>query len=305
VGVALFGNGTDSVDDIFKRADLAMYEVKASGRNGVRFFDPAMQATLAARAELYADMRVGLRDGQFVLYYQPQVDEAGRLIGAEALVRWQHPDRGMVPPAEFISVAEENGLILPLGRWVLNAACAQLATWAAAATTAPLLLSVNVSARQFNQPEFVAEVMGALHGAGAPVSQLKIELTESMLLDDVESVITKMTALKALGVGFSLDDFGTGYSSLSYLKRLPLDQLKIDQSFVRDLLTDPKEAAIAKTIVALGHSLGLTVIAEGVETAAQRQVLQQLGCHSFQGYFFGRPAPADQLAAFFANPGPG
>lgn len=235
---------------------------------------------------------------QFLLYYQPQVDAEGRLTGAEALVRWQHPERGLISPAEFIPLAEETGLILPLGHWVLETACAQLVAWAAEPEMAIFTLSVNVSARQFRHPDFVDQVLAILDHTGANPQRLKLELTESLLLDDVEGIIAKMTALKARGVSFSLDDFGTGYSSLTYLKRLPLYQLKIDQSFVRDILTDPNDAAIARTIVALAQSMGLAVIAEGVETEGQRDFLAAHGCSAYQGFFFARPLPLDQFVAF-------
>ena len=297
-------SGLSSVDALFKRADLALYQAKAAGRNTMSFFDPAMQVAVTARAELEADLRQGLQDGQFVLYYQAQVNAQGQLTGAEVLARWQHPKLGMVPPVQFIRLAEDTGLILPLGHWVLETACAQLAEWAERPETQQLTLSVNVSVRQFHQPGFVQEVLDAIRSSGAPPKRLKLELTESLLVDDVDDIIAKMSALKAEGVGFSLDDFGTGYSSLSYLKRLPLDQLKIDQSFVRDALTDPNDAAIVKTIVALGQSLGLTVIAEGVETQAQRDFLWQNGCYAYQGYFFGRPGPVDALDAFITQPAP-
>ena len=298
------GTGLNSVDALFKRADLALYQAKAAGRNTMRFFDPAMQVAVTARAELEADLRQGLQDGQFVLYYQAQVNAQGQLTGAEVLARWQHPKLGMVPPVQFIRLAEDTGLILPLGHWVLETACAQLAEWAERPETQQLTLSVNVSVRQFHQPGFVQEVLDALRSNGAPANRLKLELTESLLVDNVDDIIAKMSALKAQGLGFSLDDFGTGYSSLSYLKRLPLDQLKIDQSFVRDALTDPNDAAIVKTIVALGQSLGLTVIAEGVETQAQRDFLWQNGCYAYQGYFFGRPGPVDALDALITQPAP-
>jgi EAL domain-containing protein (putative c-di-GMP-specific phosphodiesterase class I) len=225
----------------------------------------------------------------------------GSLIGAEALVRWLHPVRGLVSPAVFIPLAEDTGLILPLGQWVLETACAQLTTWAACPSTAHWKLAVNVSARQFRQPLFVAQVLATLAHTGANPQRLKLELTESLLVDNVADVISKMEALKEVGVGFSLDDFGTGYSSLSYLKRLPLDQLKIDQSFVRDLLSDADDAVIARAVVAMGHSLGLQVIAEGVETAQQRDVLAHMGCDAYQGYFFGYPAAAADLAKFQAK----
>jgi diguanylate cyclase (GGDEF)-like protein/PAS domain S-box-containing protein len=297
IGVTLFGGNQGTVDELLKRADFAMYQSKAAGRNTLRFFDPQMQAVVTARAGLEEELRHGLSEDQFLLYYQPQVDGAGRMTGVEALVRWQHPQRGMVPPGEFIPLAEDSGLILPLGHWVLRTACGQLAAWASRPEMAHLVVAVNVSARQFKLPNFVEEVMAILDSTGARPPQLKLELTESMLLSDVEDIITKMTELKANGVGFSLDDFGTGYSSLTYLKRLPLDQLKIDQSFVRDVLTDPNDAAIAKAIITLGQSLGLAVIAEGVETEGQRDFLARHGCNAYQGYLFGRPCAAGDLAA--------
>lgn len=295
IGITLIGGHEGTVEDLLRQADIAMYQAKAAGRNTVRFFDPQMQAAIHARAALEIDLREAVWRHDFVLYYQPQVASSGRLLGAEALVRWQHPKRGMVSPAEFIPLAEECGLILPIGHWVLETACKQLAVWAANPQTEPLLLAVNVSARQLSSPNFVTEVLALLQYTGANPARLKLELTEGLLLQNTEDVIAKMLALKAYGVGFSLDDFGTGYSSLSYLKRLPLDQLKIDQSFVRDVLADPNDAAIACTVVALAKSLGLTVIAEGVETAEQRDFLAENGCHTYQGYFFGRPGPAEAL----------
>ncbi|MEN6587127.1 MAG: EAL domain-containing protein [Sulfuricella sp.] len=298
IGVALFAGQRESVDELLKRADLAMYQAKAAGRNTLRFFDPDMQAAVTARAIMEADLRQGLVSNEFFLHYQPQVDVHGRMTGAEALLRWSHPRRGLVPPAEFIPLAEETGLILPIGHWVLSTACNQLLAWASRPEMAHLTLAVNVSARQFHHADFVEQVLAVLDHTGANPQKLKLELTESLLLDDVEDIIAKMTALKAHGVGFSLDDFGTGYSSLSYLKRLPLDQLKIDQSFVRDVLTDPDDAAIARTIVALAQSLRLDVIAEGVETEEQRDFLERNGCHAYQGYFFSRPLPLEAFERF-------
>ena len=292
IGATLFNDHLNSVDELLKRADLAMYQAKAAGRNTLRFFDPEMQAVVTFRAALESDLRQGLQQNQFVLYYQSQVDGVGRVTGAEALLRWRHPQRGLVSPADFIPLAEETGLILPLGHWVLETACAQLVAWAALPDMSHLTLAVNVSARQFRHPDFVDQVLAVLDNSGAKPQKLKLELTESLVLDDVEDIIAKMTALKNKGVGFSLDDFGTGYSSLSYLKRLPLDQLKIDQSFVRDILTDANDAAIARTIVALAQSMSLAVIAEGVETGEQRDFLARQGCLAFQGYLFGRPLPA-------------
>ena len=291
IGIAVFSGQTASQEELLKQADLAMYQAKGDGRNTLRFFNTDMQAQVTARMALETDLHRALADSEFLLYYQPQVDRHGQWLGVEALVRWQHPQRGLVPPMSFIPVAESSGLILPLGRWILKEACLQLVAWAGTPGKEALTIAVNVSARQFRQPDFVQEVQHALFDTGANPQRLELELTESQLLDDIDGVIAKMSALKALGVRFSLDDFGTGYSSLSLLKRLPLDQLKIDQSFVRDVLVDAQDASIIKAIVALGDSLGLAVIAEGVETAAHRDALLRLGCTTFQGYFFGRPAP--------------
>jgi diguanylate cyclase (GGDEF)-like protein/PAS domain S-box-containing protein len=295
IGITLFQDNSISVDELMKRADTAMYQAKAAGRDSLRFFDPEMQAEITARAALDNDLRDALRDGQFRLYYQPQVDRTGNWTGAEALVRWQHPRRGMVSPAEFIPQAEVTGLILPLGHWVLEAACTHLVAWEIMPDMSHLTVAVNVSARQFRHANFVDQVLAIIDRTGANPKKLKLELTESLLLDNVEDVIAKMITLKSRGVGFSLDDFGTGYSSLSYLKRLPLDQLKIDQSFVRDVLTDLNDATIARTIVALAQSMGLAVIAEGVETEAQRDFLAANGCTAYQGYLFGRPMPVEDF----------
>ena len=250
-----------------------------------------MQADVESRNAFETDLRHALVEDQFVLHYQPQVNANGQLTGAEALVRWQHPRRGMVPPGEFIPLAETSGLILPLGDWVLKQACTHMAEWATHPHTAGLTMAVNVSARQFRQPDFVAQVMAVVARSGIDPKLLKLELTESMLVNNIEDIITKMNALKAHGVGFSLDDFGTGYSSLSYLQRLPLDQLKIDQAFVRDLLVNPNDLAIARTVINLGQSLNLAVIAEGVETEGQRDALASINCPAFQGYLFSKPLP--------------
>lgn len=295
IGIVVFSREHESIEELLKKADVAMYQAKAAGRNTARFFDPAMQAAATAYAELEADLRRGLIGHEFVLHYQIQVDVQGRTTGAEALVRWAHPARGLVAPGHFIALAEETGLILPLGQWVLESACQQLAHWATDPVTRTWAVAVNVSASQFSQTGFVATVASALQQSGANPKLLKLELTESMLVNDMSGVVAKMNEIKAMGVGFSLDDFGTGYSSLSYLKQLPLDQLKIDQSFVRDILSDASDAVIARSIIALGHNLGLKVIAEGVETLAQRDFLVGMGCEWFQGYHFGRPVPAEQL----------
>ena len=298
IGVTLFKGNATSIDDLLKQADLAMYKAKDAGRNALRFFDPDMETAVMERAVLERDLRQAVDERQFVLHYQAQMLGAGRVTGAEVLARWQHPRRGMVSPSEFIPLAEETGLILPLGHWVMETACSRLAEWAARPETAHLTVAVNVSAQQFRDLGFVASVLSTLQRTGADPNRLKLELTESMLVENVEDIIRKMVVLKNRGVGFALDDFGTGYSSLSYLKRLPLDQLKIDQSFVRDILVDPNDAAIARTIVALAGSLGLGVIAEGVETEMQRDFLAASGCHACQGNFFSAPLPVEGFEEF-------
>ena len=295
IGIAPFTGAHTSVGEVLKQADLAMYQAKTAGRNTLRFFDPGMQAVVSARATLESDLRTALAQEEFLLHYQPQVDHHGHVVGLEALLRWGQPARGMVPPHEFIPLAEETGLILPLGRWVLHTACKMLASWRDEPDLAHLTMAVNVSSRQFRHAGFVDDVARVLAITGAPSAQLKLELTETLLVEDMETTIATMSALRSYGVRFSLDDFGTGYSSLSYLKRMPLDQLKIDRSFVADLLTDPNDAAIVDTIIALSRSLGLQVIAEGVETREQRDRLAQAGCRFYQGYFFSRPLAADAL----------
>ena len=298
IGVTLFTDHQDTVDELVKRADLAMYHAKSAGRNALRFFDPQMQAVITTRATLEAGLREALLKQQFLLYYQAQVDSQGRVTGAEALLRWQHPQGELVSPMEFIPLAEDTGLILLVGRWVLETACAQLALWAACPELAHLMVAVNVSAREFHHKDFVDQVKSVLVTSGARPQRLKLELTESLLLHDVEDTIVKMTALRAEGVSFSLDDFGTGYSSLSYLKRLPLDQVKIDRSFVRDVLTDAYDSAIARSVIDLGRNLGLGVIAEGVESGAQRDFLAANGCQNYQGYLFSRPLPLHEFEKF-------
>jgi diguanylate cyclase (GGDEF)-like protein/PAS domain S-box-containing protein len=294
IGIVVFMDEQDSMEELLKKADIAMYQAKSVGRNTARFYDPTMQAAAVAHEESVKDLRRGLAANEFVLQYQIQVNAHGETMGAEALVRWNHPERGLISPAEFIPLAEETGLILPLGLWVLKTACAQLHEWAQQPDTAYWGLAVNVSALQFTQANFVEHVSNALRNSGVNPRRLKLELTESMLVD-VEDIIIKMNFLKKQGVSFSLDDFGTGYSSLSNLKQLPLDQLKIDLSFVKYILTDPSDAIIARSIIVLGHSLGLKVIAEGVETAGQRDFLSVIGCVAFQGNFFGPPVFAHEL----------
>ena len=297
IGVALFSPGQHSTEELIKQADVAMYQAKDAGRNTMRFYDAEMQARLVDRAAMEEDLRQAMTLGQLTLHYQPQVDSAGRVVGAEVLVRWLHPQRGLVAPAQFIPLAEEVGLIAAIGSWVLEATCLQLARWAMQPTLSGLTLSVNVSSHQFRQSEFVDRVTQILSHTGADPRRLRLELTESIMVRDVDHVVAKMRALRDQGVGFSLDDFGTGYSSLAYLKRLPIDQLKIDQGFVRDILSDHNDAAIAKMVIALADSMGLSVIAEGVETQEQRDCLAALGCHEYQGYLFGRPVPVKDFEA--------
>jgi len=298
VGITLFDASTQSVDEPLKRADAAMYQAKAAGRNTFRFFNPDLQLAVSRLIELQERLARAVAQSEFVLYYQPQVMQSGCVSGVEVLLRWNDPERGMVLPAEFIPVAEETGLILPLGHWVLQSACQQLAKWAGQVATSQLTVAVNVSAKQLAQANFVTELLGVLEQTGANPALLKLEITESMLVHNIEEVIAKMAAIKALGVGFSIDDFGTGYSSLSYLKRLPLDQLKIDRGFVRDILEDPNDAAISNMVIALATSMKLSVIAEGVETLAQRDFLASQGCCVYQGYLFSKPVPVGAFEAW-------
>jgi diguanylate cyclase (GGDEF)-like protein len=295
IGATLFDSTDDTAETLLKHADMAMYRSKAKGRNCLQYFGAEMARALEDRTQLETDLRAALRSTQLSLHYQPQVDGSGRIVGAEALLRWTHPQRGPISPGEFIPIAEESALIIELGTWVLEAACDQLARWSCDPRLPPIELAVNVSARQFRHDGFTDTVAQIVRRAGIPPHRLKLELTESLLLEDVESAIARMQALQAIGVNFALDDFGTGYSSLSYLKRLPLANLKIDQSFVRDIMSDPNDAAIARTVIALGRSMDLAVIAEGVEQASQFDFLLEAGCDRFQGYFFGRPEPAEAL----------
>ncbi len=298
IGIALFSGDKESPDELLKQAKSATDAAKEAGRDTIKFYNPALQSKLAARHDLEQQLRIAIEQQQFLLYYQVQVDSQARAVGAEVLLRWQHPQRGMISPVEFIPLSEETGLILPLGLWVLEQACAHLKTWQKSAQLRDLVLAVNVSTKQLQTANFVAQVQKILLNTGAKASQLKLELTESAVLENIEDSISKMRALQLLGIRFSLDDFGTGHSSLQYLKRLPLDQIKIDQSFVRDIATDPNDAVIVKTIISMSDALGLNVIAEGVETEAQRDFLEAHGCHVFQGYWFGKPLA---LEAFIAT----
>jgi len=295
IGVVLFGAGERTVNDLLRQADMAMYEAKAAGRATFRFYDPRMQQALDATATLEADLRQALARGGLRLHYQPVVDASGRATGVEALLRWQHPQRGLIFPGDFVPQAEKSELIVELGEWVLETACRQLVQWSADPASAHLTIAVNVSARQFRRPDFAAQVLQVLARTGADGRLLKLELTETMLLSDTDDVAGRMALLKAHGVSFALDDFGTGYSSLSYLKRLPIGQLKIDRSFVHDMLHAPHAWPIVRAIVTMAQSMDLEVVAEGVETAEQWERLRRIGCSGLQGYLFGRAVPVQEL----------
>ncbi len=297
IGVTLFAGNQQAVDELMKQADIAMYQSKKAGRNTLRFFDPEMQASITSRFSMEGELRKALENREFELHYQVQMDILNRPVGAEVLIRWRHPLRGMISPAHFIPLAEDTGLIIPIGAWVLETACAQIKSWEQDALTRDLILAVNVSARQFHQADFVAQVQAAVQRHDIGPSRLKLELTESMLVEDVEQIIAIMNKLNDVGIQFSMDDFGTGYSSLQYLKRLPLDQLKIDMSFVRDLGIVDGANSIVQTIIAMARGLKLDVIAEGVETVAQHEILSFYGCHHYQGYLLGKPVPIEQFEA--------
>ncbi len=295
IGITLFCNADESADDLMQHADHAMYQAKKGGGNSLRFFDDVMQAALEKRNTLEKDLRQALAKHQLRLHYQIQVDHQHRPLGAEVLLRWDHPERGLVTPQQFLALAEETGLIVPIGLWELQAACAQLKTWQNDVLTRDLTLAVNVSAKQFHQDDFVAQVQLTLQDCGADSSRLKLELTESIVLENIEETINKMHELKQLGISLSLDDFGTRFSSLSSMKRLPLDQIKIDCSFVHGICTDPGDAAIVQTTIAMANALNLNVIAEGVETGEQRAFLELHGCHAFQGMLFSEPVPMEEF----------
>lgn len=304
IGMVLFSDARDDTGELLKRADMAMYEAKGVGRNTLRLFNLEMQTALAARMALEHDLRHAVHEceREFVLHYQPQIDRHGRVTGVEALLRWLHPTRGMISPADFILLAEETGLVLTLGQWVLQKACDQLRDWASNPATAQIEIAVNVSARQFHHPQFAAQVLDLVRASGINARQLKLELTETSVLEDVDDTIAKMNMLRTHGVTFALDDFGTGYSSLAYLKQLPLDMLKIDRSFVLDLLTHQNDAVIARTIIALGHSLRLKVLAESIETVAQRDFLFKHDCDVYQGYLYAQALPADAVTMLICKP---
>ena len=297
IGITLFSDDNHSIDELLQQADLAMYQAKAAGKNSIKQFDVSMQVKASERTRLESELREAINRQQLQLYYQGLHDAAGQLLGAEVLLRWFHPELGNVSPARFIPIAEESGLIFEIGSWVIEQACQQLSRWQAQQLVPGLKLSINISARQFHQDNFLPKVMHILDRYSVARDRLQFELTESILVSRVDEVISKMQALKQYGIAFALDDFGTGYSSLSYLKRLPLEQLKIDRSFVADILHDPNDAAIASTVIALSAALGLGVIAEGVETAAQRDALAALGCYHYQGFYFSRPVPGGDFVA--------
>jgi diguanylate cyclase (GGDEF)-like protein/PAS domain S-box-containing protein len=301
IGATLFKGAKHSAEELLKQADIAMYQAKKDGRNTMRFFDPNMQEIINNRASLEKQMRAAILEHQFQLYYQVQVDEARNPVGAEALIRWIHPERGMVSPLQFIPLAEETGLILSIGQWVLETACAQIKRWEQDSNACNLELAINISAKQIFQSDFFQQVQDAVQRHAINPSLLKLELTESTLLENIDGIIETMQALKAIGIKFSLDDFGTGYSSLQYTKQLPIEQLKIDQSFVRDIAANDSDKAIVRTIIAMAHSLYLDVIAEGVETEEQYQLLLKYGCLRYQGYLFGKPLPIDQFATLIAT----
>ncbi len=299
IGIVLFPEEGDTIDDILKHADTAMYRAKAAGRNTIRFYLPSMQEAADQRLTLENDLSHAIAENQFQLHYQPQVDIEGRIIGAEALLRWQHPQHGMIPPDQFIPVAEETGQILAIGNWVLRTAAEQIKAWTAAGLCAPKRhVGINVSPRQFHQVDFAASVIDTIEQAGIAASCIKLEITESVVMADVEDVINKMQTLQGLGIQFAIDDFGTGYSSLAYLKKLPLNQLKIDKSFVQEITTDSNSVAIVETIISMAKHLRLDVIAEGVESEQELEFLRRLGCQTYQGYLFCRPMPADQFTDF-------
>jgi len=301
IGAVLFSDHDQSAEELLKRADIALFQSKNAGRNTLTFFNDAMQTVLYERLSIEKEMRRALENQEFLLYYQIQVDSSHRLLGAEALIRWLHPERGLLSPAYFIPPAEEADLMLPIGQWVLETACAQLKAWEQGMLTRDLVLSVNISAKEFRRVDFVTQIKNLLQRHAINPRLLKLELTESILLESIEETISVMNGLKEIGVSFSLDDFGTGYSSLQYLKRLPIDQLKIDQSFVRDLVTDKSDKAIVRTIIAMAQSLDIDVISEGVETKEQQQVLLDYGCTQYQGYLFGKPMPIKQFEELLAQ----
>ena len=301
IGVVLFMGSEQSKEVLLKQADIAMYQSKKRGRNRISFYDPTMQEGLEQKMTMEHELRIAITKKQLVLFYQPQVNLAGEMVGVEALVRWNHPQKGLIPPNTFIPLAEETGLIVSLGNWVLQTACEQLVTWLKLYPQRLLHMSINVSVKQFQEPHFYDAIEGVILKTGIRAHSVKLELTESLIVENVLETITKIQSLRSLGMNFSLDDFGTGYSSLSYLKRLPLDELKIDQSFVHDVIVDNNDAMIVKTIIEMAHNFDLDVIAEGVEDEEQFKFLHNNGCALFQGYLFGKPMPAAEIERLFLS----
>ena len=301
IGVVLFVGSEYSKETLLKQADIAMYQSKKQGRNRISFYDPMMQEGLEQKMTMEHELRIAIKKEQLVLFYQPQVNLEGHIVGVEALVRWNHPQKGLIPPNAFIPLAEETGLIVSLGNWVMQTACEQLVTWLRLYPQIPLHMSINVSVKQFQEPHFYNTVEVVIQQTGIRAHSVKLELTESLIVENVLETIAKIKSLRSLGMNFSLDDFGTGYSSLSYLKRLPLDELKIDQSFVHDIILDNNDAMIVKTIIEMAHNFDLDVIAEGVEDEEQFKFLHKNGCALFQGYLFGKPMPAAEIERLFLN----
>ncbi len=299
IGVALFVGNTYDKETLLKQADIAMYQSKKLGRNRISFYDPMMQEKIEQKTTMEQELRLAITKEELVIFYQPQVNLKGDIVGVEALIRWNHPQKGLIPPNDFIPLAEETGLIIPLGTWVLYAACEQLLTWSKLYTHHALQMSINVGVKQFQEIHFYDTVATVLQQTGVPAHRVKLELTESLIVENIVETIAKIEALRSLGISFSLDDFGTGYSSLSYLKRLPLDELKIDQAFVRDITVDNNDAMIVKTIIEMAHNFDLDVIAEGVEDEEQSKFLLENGCTLFQGYLFGKPMPAAEIERLF------
>ena len=299
IGVVLFIGNENNKDTLLQQADIAMYHSKKLGRNRVSFYDPMMQEGIEKKMTMEHELRIAIKKEELVLFYQPQVDLKGELVGFEALVRWNHPLKGLIPPNDFIPLAEETGLIIPLGNWVLHTACKQLVAWLKRYPRKLMHISINVSVKQFQETQFHHMVETVIQQTGIAADRVKLELTESLIVENVVETITKIKLLRSLGINFSLDDFGTGYSSLSYLKRLPLDELKIDRFFVRDIIIDNNDAMIVKTIIEMAHNFDLDVIAEGVETEEQFKFLQDNGCTLFQGYLFSPPIPAEEIEQLF------
>jgi diguanylate cyclase (GGDEF)-like protein len=302
IGIAIYPNDGKDFDKLFSQADTALRQAKADGKNTYHFFTERMNTDALEHLQLQGQMRQAILNQEFLLYYQPQIDTfSGEVVGAEALIRWQHPQRGLVPPFTFIPLAERSGLIVPLGEWVLHEACRQAQAWRETKGFPSLVMAVNLSALQFKRGNIVETVGKTLERSGLPPECLELELTESVLLHDIDIVLETLHGLKEIGVKLSIDDFGTGYSSMSYLKRLSVDKLKVDQSFVRDMGEDSDDAAIVKAIIQLGHTMQLNVIAEGVETEEQFRLLKKLGCNEVQGYLFSRPIPADDFASLYGK----